>query len=84
MATLPRVPCISPISFPLDDQMGAHDRLRFHEKQLQALVRMSQGSLPTSQYRSRLFPTESSSLINIPAIGNRASAISWMKEVRET
>jgi hypothetical protein len=82
-----RVPCISPISFPMDDLMGAEDRLKFHEKQIQFLVRMSQGSLSTSQYRIRLFPRVGNTdagipaIPAIPAIENRASAISWMKEV---
>ena len=77
-----RVPCISPISFPMDELMGAEERLKFHEKQIQFLVRMSQGSLSTAQYRNRLFPTEEGITDGgIPAIENRASAISWMKEV---
>jgi hypothetical protein len=76
-----RVPCISPISFPMDDLMGAEERLKFHEKQIQFLVRMSQGTLSTAQYRNRLFPPEGSTDKGIPAIEHRASAISWMREV---
>jgi hypothetical protein len=67
-------PSLSPINLPGGglETMG-HEKLLCHYKErLIDMMRMSQGSLPTQDYRNKIFP----------AIENRTSAVSWMKEVR--
>jgi hypothetical protein len=71
----------SPVNCPgmgMPELMNDKDRMTFHSNKLEDMFRMSQGSLPTSGYRSRVSPKKT---IDIPAIENRARAVSWMKEV---
>lgn len=69
----------SPVNCPeMQGIMTDEARMIFHMNKLTDMVRMSQGSLPTSEYRQRISPNKK---IDIPAIENRSRAVSWMKEV---